>query len=117
MNDYKQKALDHVRSVCPELTCSACDGDGILVVPDPHDPSGNTPMQQQCNYCAATGMANTPHLEHFTKGVISSKSWKGKLVADQAKNFFNLVMYWDNTKDGENQSEEFYRSYCDIIGI
>ena len=141
--NYKQKALDHVRIVCPELMelsrgcCVECE-----------------PNLQHPKYVTATGknsegeeyiditpgsvinrlykkkkfahdktykiIGHTPHLEHWLRGIgtVSPKPsvdlWSIELEinSDRKDNcLYNL------TKDGENQSDEFYKAYCEIVGV
>ena len=87
--EYKTKALEHVRSVCDDLK---------YVNPRP-----------------------TVHLEHWLRGVC--KKWRLDLcevIAQHSKaeaDFSLLFRHYNLTKDGENQSPEFYKSYCDICSL
>ncbi|MEX0281433.1 MAG: hypothetical protein AB3N13_09635 [Arenibacterium sp.] len=95
MKTDKQKALDHVRSVCPDLTeriptVSGLDGERVV--------------------------GHTPHLEHWLRGI------DGGIETHLDEGVFEILMFskwvkYDLTKDGENQSEEFYKAYCEIVGV
>ena len=39
----------------PTNKCPVCDGDGCTVEHDPNDPTGQTPIQVQCDFCHAEG--------------------------------------------------------------
>lgn len=64
-------------------------------------------------------IGHTPHLEHWFRGF-----QKAPLNTEIAPNINGLI-YSNNavvceynlTLDGENQSEDFYKAYCEIVGI
>ena len=43
----------------PTNKCPVCDGDGCTVEHDPNDPTGQTPIQVQCDFCHAEGKITT----------------------------------------------------------
>ena len=43
----------------PTNKCPVCDGDGCTVGHDPNDPTGQTPIQVQCDFCHAEGKITT----------------------------------------------------------
>jgi hypothetical protein len=107
--NYKQKALDHVRSVCPELEKDTGIEDFHEVVYSWH----------------------TPHLEHWLRGLKSAEKdsdydWWG---IDVVGRFIKIDEYNPNgsvsltqhdynlAKDGENQDSSFYEAYCSIVGL
>jgi hypothetical protein len=136
MTDYKTKALDHVRSVCPELMelsfgCKIEWDKEIGVI------SGffynrwyatfserNLPPQvfQEETLEKIKIIGYTPHLEHWLRGIDPIRdeaniSANGKFYISQTESGKTNWGVYDLTKDGENQSEEFYKAYCEIVGI
>ena len=43
----------------PTNKCPVCDGDGCTVEHDQNDPTGQTPIQVQCDFCHAEGKITT----------------------------------------------------------
>lgn len=160
--NYKQKALDHVRSVCPELMefkrgCEVvADQNGIHYWYKGEDHQGNHWYQSSwaihCNDLRNNPEENglikgkiighTPHLEHWLRGIelngnssyenIQSdgevllieipngkkESFQEKLgdgQYDSGVNYLWSKMEYNLTKD--EQSEDFYKAYCEIVGI
>lgn len=103
--DYKNKALEHVRSVCEEL-----------IVED--------------KYGSAPTYYRSPHLEHWLRGMNEARR-AHYLIGSEG----DLIEYAGETGIGvgftvkhvlphvkydlssENQSEEFYKAYCEIVGV
>lgn len=116
----KAKALKHVREVCPELKelrpvwCCKYNS---------YNP------KEQCDDCISQHelfIGHTPHLEHWLRGIDSIRTGDSygsfsydtgnectfKLVDDDRP---DVVMgYYNLTKDGDNQSPEFYQAYNKI---
>lgn len=149
--DYKQKALDHVRSVCPELKPpehlsmpvrwdghSYYWGEDMTMIADidaVYEGEGfrlrgwghlqdETKYQENAKFIErAINNAVTPHLEHWLRGMGSRYAISGE--GDVCLWKYDLIKRWELvqsdfynlTKDGENQSEEFYKAYCEIVGI
>lgn len=132
--NYKQKALEHVRSVCPELMelsfgCILIDeNDGKQYTyvngGDHHtEDAWMMLLDSKSLICSDENLGfdaeleiigHTPHLEHWLRGIKATahKDWLGEV--------WNSILWpqrYDLTKDGENQSEDFYKTYCTIVGI
>lgn len=111
MTNYKQKALEHVRSVCPEWfkpehsICSA------------HQEA----LKKGCELCQSGWTA--PHLEHWLRGIRSVREpeprfWhKNTMLLDQHVHDDDNELEYNLDLDGENQDESFYKAYCEIVGI
>ena len=97
MENYKEKALAHVRSVC-ELAYIITSG--------------------AANYPSTT-LFHAAHLEHWLRGmntiVIAASMVPGKLLFVRGEGKRDVV--YELAKGGEEQSEEFYQAYCEIVGI
>ena len=130
---YKDKALAHVRSICPELMelsfgCEVERGIGL--------PKQKATVIQKSGVgwmlwlhgseiCHAEHtdklniIGHTPHLEHWLRGLNSSTDSYCHSIFDNGELTLSgkPVTVYDLTKDGENQSEEFYKAYCEIVGI
>lgn len=116
MNE-KEKAEAYVRSKLPELMCSACGGDGTLVVPDPQDETGQTPRQEQCNYCAATGWGNMPQLQDWLRELGNVHvSILLTCMVHKDDTFSILGVNFDLTT-GQPATEEDYQKFNEIVGI
>lgn len=154
--DYKQKALDHVRSVCPELMelsfgCNLVTNgrpyevivssqyeperigrrlnrEGRIAVQVNAEPFGFPSVtQERFIDCIKDDeiIGHTPHLEHWLRTL---DGLTGDYDNDGHRFQFydpewpeapdaTIILTYDLTKDGENQDEEFYRSYCEITGV
>lgn len=127
--NYKQKALDHVRSVCPELKGGLEFGCKVRVFGKEltfvhlisHENGTHTPYYIAPNGSLHNGtytheemqsitiIGHTPHLEHWLRGI------KGYVFEGNIISVFRQVVETDEviktdipynlTKDGENQSE------------
>lgn len=53
------KTNDEIVKELPTNVCVVCGGDGFTVEHDPRDPTGQTPMQAQCDFCHAEGRITT----------------------------------------------------------
>jgi len=51
----KNQTIEQVVEEIPTNKCPVCDGDGCTVEHDPNDPTGQTPIQVQCDFCHAEG--------------------------------------------------------------
>ena len=62
-------------------------------------------------------IGHTPHLEHWLRGIEEAKV--NSFWFETQKGGLEGFVYhiYNLTKDGENQSEEFYKAYCEIVGI
>ena len=91
--NYKQKALDHVRGVCPELKYKK----GIS------------------HYGS--------HLEHWLRGIRADGKTMNCGTVAYVNNKMTLwvggneEIEYNLTKDGENQDSSFYKAYCEIVGV
>lgn len=134
--DYKQKALDHVKNVCPELMelsfgcwvestnfeerykytkkVGRVDKDTDIVI---YAEDGNHDDMEHFRNGNMRIIGHTPHLEHWLRGINPTSPVRVpvELHADNTMVIGSRVLY-DLTKDGENQSEEFYKAYCEIVG-
>jgi len=133
----KEKALTHVRSVCPELMklsfgceikCKMRDDDPHIVHADVLDTDEwkGWVYVYNCSLGAEKIHPNnvyqinghTPHIEHWLRGMEGEIAF---LPVVKAKLRFYAagkdVVFYDLTKDGDEQSEEFYQAYNDIIGL
>ena len=54
-NQTIEQAVEEI----PTNKCPVCDGDGCTVEHDPNDPTGQTPIQVQCDFCHAEGKITT----------------------------------------------------------
>jgi hypothetical protein len=138
----KEKALAHVRSVCPELMelrngCTLhiqmelvrivlTTKDGTFYCDD--GKFWTREMLEQNRLIKIIG--HTPQLQHWLMGITSAE-WidlkndrnpdgsKERLYVQCEKKEigWNFGIYYDLTKDGDNQSEEFYQAYNQIVGI
>lgn len=151
--NYKQKALDHVRSVCPELmelsfgcwVYSEWRNSRVrhFVLHADYDrrwgrandkyvwiaearwgkkPNGGSTKKVLADDVTIIG--HTPHLDHWLRGVgidettdVYVNSELETLSVVKQSTPLNLVAQYNLTKDGENQSEEFYKAYCEIVGV
>ena len=130
--NYKQKALDHVRSVCPELMdLSFGCWVAIEARPDPLllqvvEPYRNREqawlmtdhMVWHEGYEKDQIIGHTPHLEHWLRALDK------RGIPYRYTNCG--VVYWDSDRDpiifhfndeGQPESEEDYRKFCCIIGV
>lgn len=138
--NYKELALTHVRDVCSELRKLSFGcwvryfGVEERVVKEHPDKVDFWRFESSAPYCDldvspndASGfkiIGHTPHLEHWLRGMgideatdVYVHSEMETLSVVQQQTPRNLVAGYDLTKDGENQSEEFYKAYCEIVGI
>lgn len=119
MSEYKNKALDHVRSVCPELT-EAVNEPAKKIVTDYGHGTLHEESPARCYF-----KYNTPHLEHWLRGLHQGAETTSLYLAEgllqiiigERDNDFAFRLDYNLTKDGENQSEEFYKAYCEIVGV
>ena len=124
--NYKQKALDHVRSVCPELNEPAYDK-VQTIVDDLTDRKGlkqewwGIDEQIRDEIIDEWGkiIGHTPHLEHWLRGMGSgwAVNGVGQMLNDGFDEWGLCGFEYNLTKDGENQSEEYYKAYCEIVGV
>jgi len=139
--NYKQKALDHVRNVCPELMEL---GRGCVIelhhdigreVIDREYPILDNKITDGPYYnCIDSDrkvnrkvikkiIGHTPHLEHWLRGIESAWGDLDNVCLRHER--LSICINFDDdhwldynlTKDGENQSEEFYQAYCEIVGV
>jgi len=87
----------------PTNKCSVCNGDGYTVEHDPNDPTGQTPIQVQCDFCHAEGKITTLDCVRQT------------LTADR------LTLLTELRDSGlleekEHESHKDDRSWCEICG-
>lgn len=137
MINYKQKALDHVRSVCPELNepvrmhvVEANKYDyfkpseiEVVAVSAEQLPDRMLEMNE-IRLVRKTFAGRTPHLEHWLRGLEEAHGchWiysDGGFFSGHSINSAERIEDADYnlTNDGENQSEEFYKAYCEIVGV
>ena len=55
----KNQTIEQAVEEIPTNKCPVCDGDGCTVEHDPNDPTGQTPIQVQCDFCHAEGKITT----------------------------------------------------------
>jgi len=143
--NYKQKALDHVRSVCSELMelsfgCRFHDSlknqGTVTHVTDfvskklPYDihfvmDDNKTDSEEAASEWfeeEITIIGHTPHLEHWLRGIQGDDEdtifiFDDVRVDSNGIYFPKYNLFWNTVRDGENQSEEFYKSYCQIVGV
>lgn len=100
--NYKEKALEHVRGVCHE--------------------------QKSVDYMTASNVKDTlnyiPHLEHWLRGIDKNvANFKVKVFGRKQRRIGiigwsdEFFITYNPYKDGENQNEEFYKAYCQIVGV
>lgn len=72
-------------------------------------------------------IGHTPHLEHWLRGIDKVHKEFGdplySISSDGELCGFNYLLHvdegvceYDLTKDGNSQSEDFYKAYCEIVG-
>lgn len=132
--NYKELALNHVRDVCPELRelSFGCRVMPIDIKEKEHyyavkKWSSNDSLDTYCveddqNYNLYDEeyilIGHTPHLEHWLRGMKNTEVevtvWPDDCVTLELG---MTCCKYNLTKDGENQSEEFYKAYCEIVGV
>ena len=53
------QTIEQAVAEMPTNKCPLCDGDGCTVESDQDDPTGQTPIQVQCDFCHAEGKITT----------------------------------------------------------
>lgn len=147
MNTYKEKALAHVRSVCPELmelsfgcevhiTGEDREHDAKFVyrywisvhgeeredcVYKPKFQFGDDMVIRDSEDPTVEIIGHTPHLEHWLRGIDANStdpSWVISVSSNLMRiEYRDVAGIYNLSADGENQSEEFYQAYCEIVGI
>lgn len=130
--NYKQKALDHVRSVCPELMelgfgCRVYIKDeqangtysgyytegkyrGVGRINVSHIDIGHVPYDSmQMNI-----IGHTPHLENFIHALHFGEFSSRDELLTEAENMHALVMLYDCKKGGDEQSDAFYQAWLEM---
>ena len=100
--NYKQKALDHVRSVC-DLKDEPLK-DGYVWQETPH-------LEHWLKGINSRPRGRYPNLEITENGTITVLDISASPVETEFRTSYNLL------EDGENQSEGFYKAYCNIVGV
>ena len=54
-----ERSTEEIVEKMPVNQCHYCSGDGFTVEHDPYDPTEQTPIQVQCDYCHAEGKITT----------------------------------------------------------
>jgi hypothetical protein len=133
MNE-KQKALEHVRSVCPELMelsqgCRLYKGRRAVVVDTTDDGEHikayyegaeveNALFSKQHFYDEGGQIiGHTPHLEHWLRGINHAYGVRPPVELHLGILLIGSRLEYNLTKDGNNQDESFYKAYNQIVGI
>ncbi len=142
----KEKALAHVRSVCPELMelslgCAFINPERVTEFDDGQDwivrslATWNHDINKSENDDLYEGLiggetdiidceiiGHTPHLEHWLRGIGKRRSFELSSTGDEMLVVIDWTapttrVLYDLTKPGDEQSEEFYQAYNQIVGI
>ena len=99
----KNQTIEQAVEEMPTNKCPVCDGDGCTVEHDPNDPTGQTPIQVQCDFCHAEGKITT--LDCVREALQAQRDAGAR---EERVNIIEIVRF---TKFRDNQPQESYHKY------
>ena len=107
----KNQTIEQVVEEIPTNKCPVCDGDGCTVEHDPNDPTGQTPIQVQCDFCHAEGKIIT--LDCVREALQAQRDAGAR---EESKRIKSLLRGKEPSLNTDFNSKEEYQIHCQKIG-